>query len=250
MKHTPLYLISLSLLVFGAGCSSKTTKTTSTTATTSSALTASDDVAGRTDYVVYSKDTTAAAVGGLTTHTYIVGRPTADASVIQKKGYFVPWRIQFSQVQRLANTVLSAYCQNTKEQVLYIDGYIDVDMTSAAYAIASMTSTSTFGPLQLTGTIHETVTGEAGTWTCNSDILTSSVNAGSTKSVADASGEHTGTFSSSSNLSNMTTSGGMLYLDVGAAANNISFLWPAGTKIEYAPTGTTIPLEPLAPNQL
>lgn len=249
MKYTSLLIVVLSLLLLGAACGNKTA-TTGTTSTTSSALTTSGSGTGRTDYVVYLKDTSSLVAGGLTTHTYIIGRPTAEATTVKQKGYFVPWRIQFSQVQRLANTAISSLCQNTKEQVLYINGYIDVDMTSTAFAMASLTSNPTFGPLQLTGTIHETVSGEAGTWTCNSDFLTSSVNAGSVQAVTDATGEHTGTFSSSSNLSNMTTSGGMLYLDVGASATPISFLWPAGTKIDYAPSDVTIPTEPLTPQQL
>lgn len=228
-----------------SGCNKTTTQGTSNQSS-GTAGTKSGYVTDRTDYVIFYNQSTPADLSGITTHQYIVGRPIPEAETIKYNAYFVPWRIDFSQVQRTTMPVWAAACDNVKEQVVYIEGWIDIDFSDLG---VKATDLPNFGPVKPKGTVHEKVTGEAGSWTCKSDTLNKSVNQGSVNYITSVSGEHTASFSDASNITNMTISGAEIYLDL-SMPEDIQFIWPAGTKIEYAPEGTPIPLEPLPPNNL
>jgi hypothetical protein len=228
-----------------SGCTSKT-GTSSTNTKSSNTGTSSGEITDRTDYVIFYDKSTPASLGGIATHQYIIGRPEAEAGTIKYNAYFVPWKIYFSQVQRTTQPILSGVCDNLKEQVVYIDGWIDLNLADMEINASNLPND---GPAKPTGTVHETVTGEAGSWKCGSELITKSTNQGSVDYVKSISGTHTANFSDASNLTSLTVSGADIYLDL-SMPGNIQFIWPAGTKIEYAPEGTPIPLEPLAPNKL
>lgn len=215
-----------------------------------SGLSSSGNVTDRTDYAIWYTEPLP-DVYGLITHQYIVGHPigTLDPSAIKANAFLVPWRIDFSQVQRTGMPVYDAACTNTKEQVVYIEGYIDLDLSDIG---ANPHNLPDPGPYKLKGTIHETVTGEAGTWLCNNEIYNAASNGGSIEYVQQVSGDHTFNFDEASNMTGLTVSGADIYLDFSSMNNDspIVFIWPAGTKIEYAPEGTPVPLEPLAPSAL
>lgn len=207
-----------------------------------------DYVTDRTDYVIFFNESSPTVLGGITTHQYIVGRPESEAGTIRYNAYFVPWKIYFSQVQRTSLSILNPACTNLEEQVVYIDGWIDLNLSELAGA--GLANLPNVGPANLSGTIHEKVTGTSGTWQCpGSDISTQSVNTGSVQYVQSVSGEHVANFSGASNMTDMTVNGANIYLDL-SYEENIQFIWPAGTKIEYAPEGTPIPLEPLTSSSL
>ena len=250
-KKIAILTIGFGCLVLLSGCAIKTSAPntnaqSSNTETTGTTGTSSKNVTERTDYVIFYDKTTPASLGGITTHQYIVGQPVAEAGTIKYNAYFVPWKIYFSQVQRTTQPILSGVCTNLKEQVVYIEGWIDLNLADMEINASNLPND---GPAKPTGTVHETVTGEAGSWKCASDMLTTSSNQGSVDYVKSISGTHTANFSDASNLTGLTVSGANIYLDL-SMPEDIQFIWPAGTKIEYAPAGTPIPLEPLAPSKL
>lgn len=248
LKKIAILTVGLGCLVLLSGCGSKTSTSSTNTklANTGTTGTSSREVTDRTDYVIFYQNSTPEVMGGVATSTYIVGRPEAEAGTIKYNAYFVPWKIYFSQVQRTSLSVLSSACTNLKEQVVYIEGWIDLNLADMEINASNIPND---GPAKPTGTIHETVTGEAGTWKCASDLITSSMNQGSVQNITNVSGTHTANFSDASNLTGLTVNGATIYLDL-SMPGDIQFIWPAGTKIEYAPAGTPIPLEPLAPSQL
>lgn len=242
-KITLLAICLVGVLVL-TGCTVKTPGTKSnTSAGNQSQGSTSGEVTQRTDYTIFYQKSQPGVMGGVSTSTYIVGRPLAEPSAIKANAYFIPWKVSFSQVQRIS---YFPGCNNVKEQVIYIEGWIDLNLADMDI---NATNIPNDGPAKPTGTVHETVTGEAGVWQCASDFITQSANQGSIKSVQNVSGEHTANFSDASNVTSLTVSGADIYLDL-SMSGKIQFIWPAGTKIEYAPAGTPIPLEPLAPSQL
>lgn len=204
-------------------------------------------VTDRTDYTIFYQGSMPAAVpGGVETTEYIIGHPIPEAETIKYNAYFVPWRIDFSQVLRSSQILIGSGCNTLQEQVIYVEGWIDLDLTDMEVGPNDLPNP---GPAKPKGTVHEKVTGTAGSWICGSDLMTKSANVGSVQYVQSVSGEHTANFSDASNLTSLTVSGADIYLDL-SMPEDIMFIWPAGTKIEYAPEGTPIPLEPLSPNQL
>ncbi|MFH0952639.1 MAG: hypothetical protein V1838_05710 [Patescibacteria group bacterium] len=205
------------------------------------------EITDQTDYVIYKQDTTPSPVsGGVTTTTYIVGRPESEAGTIKYNAYFVPWKIYFSQVQSSSQILIGSGCNTVKDQVVYIDGWIDLNLTDLEVGPNNLPNE---GPAWPSGTVHETVTGEPGSWTCGSETYNYGANQGSIDYINSVIGEHTANFSDASNLTDMTVSGADIYLDL-SQSEGVQFIWPAGTKIEYAPEGTPIPLEPLASTEL
>ncbi|MFH1509481.1 MAG: hypothetical protein ABIE68_04920 [bacterium] len=220
-------------------------KTTSNNITDKSG--SSKEVTDRTDYTIFYTDSSAAPLGGMTYHQYIVGHSLADSESIKYNAYLTPWKISFSQVQRTDLSMYSSVCQNLTEQVVYIDGYIEIDFSDLGITADQLPDA---GPFYPKGTIHETVSGTPGTWSCpDSAIATTATNDGSVQYVQSISGEHTANFEGVSNMTNLTVAGAEIYLDF-SYNEDIQLIWPAGTKIEYAPAGTTIPLEPLSSNSL
>jgi len=241
-----MFFSLLLVFVLGfSGCNSKKT-TESTKDTGNQKETSSGYVTNRTDYVIFYTQSSPAVMGGITTHQYIVGHPIPEAETIKYNAYFVPWRIDFSQVQRTDLSIWSGVCDNLEEQVVYIEGWIDLDLSGLE---ANANNLPDYGPVSLKGTVHETVTGTAGTWKCQSDVATTATNTGSIQYVQSVSGEHSASFSDASNMTSMTINGADIYLDL-SVPGNIQFIWPAGTKIEFAPEGTPVPLEPLSPSNL
>jgi hypothetical protein len=248
LKKITFIAIIVMLAFTLSGCNKTGTQSTNQTASTGdkSQGTSTGYVTDRTDYVIFYNQSTPADLGGIATHQYIVGHPIPAAETIKYNAYFVPWRIDFSQVQRTTQPILAAACDNVKEQVVYIEGWIDIDFSDLG---VKATDLPDLGPAKPKGTIHEKVTGEAGSWVCKSDLINKSVNQGSIDYITSVSGDHVANFSDASNITNMTISGADIYLDL-SMPENIQFIWPAGTKIEYAPEGTPVPLEPLSPNNL
>ncbi|PIS40987.1 MAG: hypothetical protein COT26_00415 [Candidatus Kerfeldbacteria bacterium CG08_land_8_20_14_0_20_43_14] len=247
-KKITLLAISIACTLVLSGCGTKTGSQGASNVDTGSQNkgTGSGTVTDRTDYVIFYKESSPPVMGGMVTHQYIVGRPVVEAGTIKYNAYLVPWKISFSQVQRVSLSILSAACKNLTEQVLYIEGWIDLDLSELGLEAKNLPS---YDPVSLKGTIHETVKGTPGTWQCASEIITKSTNAGSIKYVQDKSGNHVANFPGASNMTSLTISGADLYLDF-SYQDDIQFIWPAGTKIEYAPEGTPIPLEPLSPAAL
>jgi hypothetical protein len=252
LKKTILVAFALAVFALTTGCGKEQTTNTNsgtqkTTGSTNTAGSASGNVTDRTDYVIYHDSTTPAPTpGGITTHQFILGRPVPEASVIMANAYFVPWRIDFSQVQRAPQMMPGSGCTTISEQVIYIDGWIDLNLTDMKIGPNDLPNE---GPAKPTGTVHETVTGTPGTWTCGSEMLTTSANQGSINYINSITGEHTANFSDASNLTELTAAGANIYLDL-SMPEDIQFIWPAGTKIEYAPEGTPIPLVPLGSSAL
>jgi hypothetical protein len=243
-KWFSIVLGILCVLLLSA-CSTTTPKTgTQTPGTNQNPGSSAREITQRTDYTIFYQETSPLIVGAIQTHSYIVGHPVAEAGTIKYNAYFVPWKISFSQVQRISNAFPG--CETIKEQVVYIEGWIDLNLADMEINASNIPND---GPAKPTGTVHETVTGEPGTWRCSSDLMTTAANQGSIQSVQNVSGTHTANFSDASNLTGLSVSGANIYLDL-SMPGDIQFIWPAGTKIEYAPAGTTIPLEPLAPSQL
>lgn len=111
-----------------SGCDKTTTQSTNAQPS-STGGTKSGYVTDRTDYTISYTQSTPADLSGITTHQYIVGHPIPEAETIKYNAYFVPWRIDFSQVQRTTMPALAAACDNVKEQVVYIEGWIDIDLS-------------------------------------------------------------------------------------------------------------------------
>jgi hypothetical protein len=248
LKKIAILTIGFGCLILFSGCTSKTgtSNTNTKSSDTGTTGTSSGEVTDRTDYVIFYQGSMPEAMGGIATHEYIIGRPEAEAGTLKYNAYFVPWKIYFSQVQRTTLPTFSSACTNLKEQVVYIEGWIDLNLADMEINASNLPND---GPAKPTGTVHETVTGEPGTWKCASDIMTSSMNQGSVQNIKNVSGMHTANFSDASNLTGLTVSGATIYLDL-SMPGDIQFIWPAGTKIEYAPEGTPVPLEPLAPSKL
>ena len=249
-KKTLLVMLALVSVVFVAGCGTSSTSnnnTASKTGTTNQGGTASGNVTNRTDYVIYEDSTTPAPIpGGITSHQFILGHPIPEASVIKSNAYFVPWRVDFSQVLRAPQMMPGSGCVTVKEQVTYIDGWIDLNLADMEIGPNDLPND---GPAIPSGTVHEKVTGTPGTWTCGSSMLTTAANQGSVDYINSIVGEHTANFKDASNLTGLTAAGATIYLDL-SMPEDIQFIWPAGTKIEYAPAGTPIPPEPLVSSKL
>ncbi|MDD5566809.1 MAG: hypothetical protein PHH01_01300 [Patescibacteria group bacterium] len=229
------------------GCAKKTDTSNDNKSANSGNQNQGSGITDRTDYVVFYQGSTPPVVaGGVATTTYIVGRPVPEAETIKNNAYFVPWKIYFSQVQSSSQILIGSGCNTTKDQVVYIDGWIDLNLTDLEVGPNDLPSE---GPAKPSGTVHETVTGEPGNWVCGSDTLNYGANQGSIDYIKSVTGTHTANFSDASNLTNMKVSGADIYLDL-SMPEDVQFIWPAGTKIEYAPEGTPIPLEPLSPSQL
>ncbi|MBU1178298.1 hypothetical protein KJ903_03685 [Patescibacteria group bacterium] len=204
-------------------------------------------VTDRTDYTIYYTASSPAVLGGATIQQNVVGHPIPEAETIKYNAYLVPWRIDFSQVQRTSLSSLAGACDNLTEQVIYIDGWIDLDLSELEVGSGDLPNS---GPVNLKGTVHEKVTGTPGVWQCgDSNVATLSANGGSAQYVQSVSGDHSASFSGASNLTDLTVEGANIYLDL-SYESNIQFIWPAGTKIEYAPAGTPIPVEPLPSSSL
>lgn len=250
IKKTLLVTLASVAFVFVAGCGTPDATdgdAIPSSGTTNRSGTASGKVTDRTDYVIYHESTTPPPIpGGITTHQFILGRPIPEASVIEANAYFVPWRVDFSQVQRAPQILPGSGCTTVTEQVVYIDGWIDLNLTDMEVGPDDLPNE---GPAIPSGTIHETVTGTPGTWTCGSSLITRSANQGSIDYINSVVGEHTANFKDASNLTQLTTGGATIYLDL-SMPEDVQFIWPAGTKIEYAPEGTPIPLEPLGSSKL
>ncbi|MFA6197850.1 MAG: hypothetical protein WC734_01695 [Patescibacteria group bacterium] len=250
LKKTLLVAIALVAFVFVAGCGKPDATdgdAVPASGTTNRSGTASGNVTDRTDYVIYEDTTTPAPIpGGITTHQFILGHPIPEASVIKSNAYFVPWRVDFSQVLRAPQMMPGSGCVTVKEQVTYIDGWIDLNLADMEIGPNDLPND---GPAIPSGTVHEKVTGTPGTWTCGSSMLTTAANQGSVDYINSIVGEHTANFKDASNLTGLSTAGANIYLDL-SMPEDIQFIWPAGTKIEYAPEGTPIPLEPLVSSKL
>lgn len=231
------------LFVFAGGCNKDTANTNQAT-NTENQDTESGNVTDRTDYVVHYTESSPPVPGGAIVHQYIIGQPTVEAEVIKQNAYFVPWKIRFSQVQRVTLTALPL-CDNVTEQVVEIEGSLELDLSEFKEMANNLPDS---GPISLSGTIQETVTGTGGAWACESGAVTSAANQGSADYVQSISGTHTANFSGASNMVTMTVDGAEFYLDF--PTDNIQFIWPAGTKIERTAEDTPIPVEPIAPSEL
>jgi hypothetical protein len=248
IKKTLLVMLALVSVVFVSGCGNPGNANTSiTNSLTQQISNAPGAITERTDYVIYNDSTTPAPFpGGITTHQFILGHPIPEAKVIMSNAYFVPWRVDFSQVIRAPQMMPGSGCTTIKEQVTYIDGWIDLNLTDMEVGPNNLPND---GPAIPSGTVHEKVTGTPGTWTCGSSMLTTAANQGSIDYINSIVGDHTANFKDASNLTGLTAAGASIYLDL-SMPDDIQFIWPAGTKIEYAPAGTPIPLEPLVSSKL
>ena len=232
-----------SLFIFAGGCNKDTANTNQAT-NTENQDTESGNVTDRTDYAIFYTESSPPVPGGMTVQNYIIGQPTADAKIIEQNAYFVPWKIRFSQVQRMTLSVLPK-CENVTEQVVEIEGTIELDLSEFKETANRLPNS---GPLILSGTIQETVTGTPGTWLCGVSTVTSAANTASIEYVESVSGTHTANFSNGSNMFNMTIDGAEIYLDF--PTDSVQFIWPAGTKIERTNEDTPILAEPIAPSEL
>ena len=245
LKKTIFFFLCLVFVLGFSGCKKTTTQNTNNTG--DQEKTSSAYVTDQTDYVIFYTQSSPAVMGGVTTNQYIVGHPIPEAETIKYNAYFVPWRIDFSQVQRTDLSIWSGACDNLEEQVVYIEGWIDLDLSELE---ANANNLPDYGPVSLNGTVHEKVSGTAGKWVCgDSEVANVSTNQGSIDYVQSVSGDHVANFSDASNMTSMTINGADIYLDL-SVPENIHFIWPAGTKIEFAPEGTPVPLAPLPPNDL
>lgn len=204
-------------------------------------------VTDRTDYTIFYNQSNPSTLGGISISQYILGHPIPEAETIKYNAYLVPWRIDFSQVQHTGISAFQSACTNLQEQVIYIDGWIDLDLSSIGVSPSDLPREMPVSGIK--GTVHETVKGTPGSWKCMSDTVTNSVNAGSVQYVQQVSGTHTANFADASNMGNMTIDSADIYLDL-SMPENIQMIWPAGTKIERPKQGTPIPLEPLPSSDL
>lgn len=202
------------------------------------------DKVTRTDYTINHLSTSPTVLGGATTHEHVLGRPQSAPEAIESNAWMVPWRIDFRQVQRTSLAGVAMGCSNLEEQLIEIEGWIDLDFSQLELSLDELPN---YGPKNLKGTIHETVTGTPGQWSCpESDTATLSLNTGSIQYVQSVSGEHTANFSGASNITSLTIDGADIYLDL-SYEENIQFIWPAGTQIKYADANTPTAIEPLGP---
>ena len=248
MKKIASLIILMALVLVLSGCTALNNLRNSNQASDTENQnqdTESGHVTEQTDYVIFYTEPSPPVPGGITVQNYIIGQPTVEAATIKQNAYFVPWKIQFSQVQRMTLTSLVG-CENVTEQVVEIEGWIDLSLAELAVGPDNLPNT---GPVSLSGTINETVTGTPGTWQCETGPVTSAANTASIEYVQSVSGMHTANFSGDSHMTNMTVDGAKIYLDF-SYEEYIQMIWPAGTVIEHAPEGTPIPLEPLAPSSL
>lgn len=234
----------IAIAIIATGCSLiKSTKDTTLTNTKAEESAVTDQVKS-TAYTIYQVTSSPPIPGGMTTHEAVLGHPLSAPEAIQANAWMVPWRIDFRQVQLTSLSDVTPGCTNLKEQVVEIEGWIDIDFSQLGLSLDQL---PTYGPKNLKGTVHETVTGTPGTWSCpDSDITTQAMNTGSVQYVQSVSGEHTANFSGASNITSITIDGADVYMDL-SYEENIQFGWPAGTKIRYADDDTPIALEPLGP---
>lgn len=249
LRKTAFIALTIAVCVFMIGCgkANKNQNANGDVNNIQNQATVGNQITDRTDYVIFYQKSEPSVLGGAATSTYIVGRPEAEAGSISFNAYFVPWKIYFSQVQHTGMAVYAGACENITEQEVLIEGWIDLNL--AEINGAGPNTLPNPGPAFPSGTVHETVTGTPGTWRCGSEVINTSVNQGSVEYIQSVTGTHEANFSDASNMTDMTVAGADLYLDL-SMSGDVKFIWPAGTKIEYAPEGMPIPLEPLAPSQL
>jgi hypothetical protein len=246
-KHKNLLLVValiIAIAIISTGCSLIQSKEDTEATNTKAQETDSSNKVKTTAYTIYQVSTSPPIPGGMVTHEAVLGKPLSAPEAIEANAWMVPWRIDFKQVQRTSLSGIAAGCTNLQEQIVEIDGWIEIDFSQLDLSLDQLPDA---GPKNIKGTVHETVTGTPGTWNCpDSEVGTQSMNTGSVQFVQSISGEHTANFSGASNITNLTVDGADVYFDL-SYEENIVFIWPAGTKIKYADDDTPTALVPLGP---